>query len=423
MDIKQANISETDTYFRTSGCGPVCIQVVPQDPEVHKLATRSTYMDGGCISNKLITPRSTCLPTFCSYRENASQSNERQVYVGHNTITVPFPTMVNPVIENVYARSNFHSSISKSFDRPKPKPTPIRPESNISLSSMEGLWQQYSAEGLSDQTIGLLETSQGLGTLHHYKKGWRKWCSWCLSRKIDPVSAGVNCVLEFLSNLFSEGLEYRTINGYRSAISANHENAKGVPISQHPKVCQFLSGVFNKRPQQPKYTVIWDISKVTDYISTLGSNENLSTKIITLKLTALLAILSSNRVSELTYLDIRHIVFKENSVVFHFSKLTKTWRKGKSPQSFELKGFEKAELCKIRYLKQYLLITDPLRSEKTTQLLISYISPSDQVSVDTVSCWLKEYLRLSGTDTSIFTGHSTRTASASSIFLQQTNCV
>ena len=34
------------------------------------------------------------------------------------------------------------------------------------------------------------------------------------------------------------------------------------------------------------------------------------------------------------------------------------------------------------------------------------------MSVDTVSHCLKEFLRLSGIDTSIFTGHSTRTASA-----------
>ena len=214
-------------------------------------------------------------------------------------------------------------------------------------------------------------------------------------------------MLEFLSNLFSEGLEYRTINGYRSAISAYIEKAKGIPIRQHPKVCQLLSGVFNKRPPQPKYTVIWDISNVIDYISTLGNSDN-CTKIIASKLTTLLAILSSNRVSGLTYLDIRHILFKENSIVFHFSKLTKTWRKGKSPPSFELKGFEKAQVCVIRCMKQYLLITDPLKSENATQLLISYISLHNPVFVNTVSRWLKEFLRLSGIDTSIFTVHSTR---------------
>ena len=72
MGIKQSNISGTDTGFRTSGCGSVCIQVVPPDPKVHKLATRSTCMDAGCISNKLDTPKSIRFPTFCSYRETNS---------------------------------------------------------------------------------------------------------------------------------------------------------------------------------------------------------------------------------------------------------------------------------------------------------------------------------------------------------------
>ena len=92
-------------------------------------------------------------------------------------------------------------------------------------------------------------------------------------------------------------------------------------------------------------------------------------------------------------------------LIFRFSKLTKTWKKGKGPP---LKGFEKVEPCVIRCLKQYLLIMNPLRSEKKKKLLTSY-----KLSVDTVSCWFKEFLRLSGIDTSIFTGHSTRTASAS----------
>ena len=175
-----------------------------------------------------------------------------------------------------------------------------------------------------------------------------------------------------------------------------------IPIGQHPKVSEFPSGVFNKRPPEPKYTVTWDISKVMDHISTLGNIENLCTKVITLKPTTLLAILSSNRAPELTYLDIRHIAFKENSVIFYFSKLTKTRKKCKSPPSFELKRFEKAELCVIICLKQYLLITNPLRKEKTTQLLISYIRPYNPVSVDTVSRWLKEFLRLSGIGTGIF---------------------
>ena len=76
MDIKQVNIFENESAFRTSGFRSVCIQVVPTDPKVHNLATRSTWMDGGCISNKLDTPKSIHIPSFCFCRENVSQSSE-----------------------------------------------------------------------------------------------------------------------------------------------------------------------------------------------------------------------------------------------------------------------------------------------------------------------------------------------------------
>ena len=91
-------------------------------------------------------------------------------------------------------------------------------------------------------------------------------------------------MLEFLSILFSEGLEFITINGNRSAISAFHNKVEETPIAQHPKVCQLLSGIFSKRPPSP-YTVIWDISRAVDYTCTFVH------KAITLKLTKLLAIL------------------------------------------------------------------------------------------------------------------------------------
>ena len=100
--------------------------------------------------------------------------------------------------------------------------------------------QHCPAEGLSNQTINLPESSQRVGTLHHYKMGWQKWSRLCLLWKIDSVSAGVNFVLEFLSKLVSEGQVYRIFNGYRSALSAYHDKAERIPIMHHPKVCQLL---------------------------------------------------------------------------------------------------------------------------------------------------------------------------------------
>lgn len=78
-------------------------------------------------------------PTFCFYRDSVSQSNERQVYIDHNNTNLAFPTMLHPVIKDIYTRYNFYCPISKLFGRPKPGATPIVSESNINFNRMEGL--------------------------------------------------------------------------------------------------------------------------------------------------------------------------------------------------------------------------------------------------------------------------------------------
>ena len=98
MDIKQANISEIDTSFRTAGCGSVWIQVMPTDTKVNKLATRPTSIDERCISNKLETPKSVHFPNFCFYKESVSKSNEGQMYIDHNNTSMTVPTTLHAVI-------------------------------------------------------------------------------------------------------------------------------------------------------------------------------------------------------------------------------------------------------------------------------------------------------------------------------------
>ena len=44
-------------------------------------------------------------------------------------------------------------------------------------------------------------------------------CSWCKEREIDPLCPNLGNITEFLSDSFENGLQYRTINTYRSTLS------------------------------------------------------------------------------------------------------------------------------------------------------------------------------------------------------------
>ena len=72
--------------------------------------------------------------------------------------------------------------------------------------------------------------------------------------------------MNYLSTLFDEGHQYRTVNAHRSAISAYHNFINGEPIDKHLKICALRTGIFNERPQQPHYTFILDVDVVLTYI-------------------------------------------------------------------------------------------------------------------------------------------------------------
>ena len=65
-------------------------------------------------------------------------------------------------------------------------------------------------------------------------------------------------IVSYLSTLFDESLQHRTVNAYHHLINR-------VPISKHPNICALLTVIFNQRPPQQQYTFIWDVDIVLTY--------------------------------------------------------------------------------------------------------------------------------------------------------------
>lgn len=145
--------------------------------------------------------------------------------------------------------------------------------------------------------------------------------------------------MNYLSELFDQDFQHRTINAHRSAISAYHDGLEGKSIGKHPLVCALVAGTFNERPPQPRYNFIWSVNQVLNYISTLGNNKELFNKDLTLKLTMLLALTAAARVSSLKNLDIRLMSKGDDCYVFNFSKLHKAWEIGKTSQKVTYQVF------------------------------------------------------------------------------------
>ena len=286
---------------------------------------------------------------------------------------------------------------------------------NHAVSSMENLRESWKSSGFSDTACKLLGQSIRPGTQSVYGGAWAKWDSWCKGKDLDPFQAPVVEVINFLSESFSKGLEYSTLNGYRSAISAFHREIDGVKVGQHAMVKQFMAGVFNERPPHPRYTHTWDVDIVLAYMEQINDNDTLSDKELTYKLTTLLALTTAARAHEIRAMDPTLIEDYGDRIIIHIKGLTKTKRQSKQKLSFTVHCFENDKLDVIRCLKNYLERTQSWRKDKTRerQLLLGLVGSHKPVSACTVSRWMKEFLMLAGIDTEMFKAHSVRGAATS----------
>ena len=116
------------------------------------------------------------------------------------------------------------------------------------VSDVENYRKTFEIEEISNSVAKLISMSRRPGSVAGYESAWNKWVSWCCRQQIDPVCAPLIGILNYLSALFEKGLQYRTINSHRSAISAYHDYVDGKPVEKHPRVCALLTGVFNQRP-------------------------------------------------------------------------------------------------------------------------------------------------------------------------------
>ena len=201
--------------------------------------------------------------------------------------------------------------------------------STASTSRMAYLRQCFQDKEILEEGTELLLASWRQKSSKSYDSLFRKWVDWCNQRHSDPVSGPISEVVNFLAHMFKEGYQYRSLNAYRSAISSVHEKADGYKVGQHPLVSRLLKGVFNQRPPKPHYEVTWDVTKVLNYIDSLGESDSLSLQVFTWKLAMILALTRPSRSADLVRLDLQYRRHTPEGVVFQEPGLAKQSRQGK----------------------------------------------------------------------------------------------
>jgi hypothetical protein len=121
-------------------------------------------------------------------------------------------------------------------------------QSDVVTSRLEIIRERYEAQGLSKGVVGLLLGANRDTTAAAYQSAWNGWRSWCLRQSEDPLSPGLNKVLDFLAGLCNEGKAYRSINVYRSMLSSTLKAIDGFDVGKHPTVMKVMQGFIMLNP-------------------------------------------------------------------------------------------------------------------------------------------------------------------------------
>ena len=225
----------------------VCFPVNKATTTILQLETRPRGSRDRCVQSGLVKDERICqIPVVLdgtlseSSKETSSQNSD-----DHSIVDIPTMVSIHP--GDVGGFSKVITRERRLSD--SPVRARIHNESGgAKISSMAHIRESFTSRGISTEATDLLLSSWRPKTKSNYNLLFVKWSCWCTERNRDPTMGPVEDIINFLAQLFKEGYQYRSLNSYRSAISAVHSKVDGQSVGQHPLVTRMLKGVYNERP-------------------------------------------------------------------------------------------------------------------------------------------------------------------------------
>ena len=267
----------------------------------------------------------------------------------------------------------------------------------------------------------LVASSWASSTKSSYNSELRKWEKYCADNALSPNQPTFELALKFLVWLHDkQGAKYSTICNARSAMSALTPAQQEVTFGKCPLVSRVVKGMFRERPRIPRKVLVYDTNKVIRYISHMPGNHELLLEPLTKKLTTLLCILSGQRSQSLSVLYLQHMHQEDDVITFFIPKMLKTTTPTFHQQPLEFMRFPYdvntcVYTCLLHYIERTRLLRENLVTEgdEKLSLILSYRPPHNPVKSATLARYVKDMLGEAGIDITVFTTHSTRSASTS----------
>ena len=258
----------------------------------------------------------------------------------------------------------------------------------------------------SKNVADFVSRSRRTSTQKVYDAKWIVYTRWCHRRKVNPISAPLTVIADFLIYLFSEK-KYQ-ISTYRSMISNTPKFKTGNRIGSNPVLSELIRSFELQRPVQRSLTSKWDLSWVLICLQKPPYEplHKASKLHVTLKTAFPLALATAKRCSEIHALamDSKHLRFNQSdgsvSLMVQPGFLAKNQLPSICPDPIVIPNLARVSnrkhsdghLCPSRALKFYLKMTKPYRQNRTRLFLP--IKGKQDISKPSVSRWISYTIQL-----------------------------
>uniref|UniRef100_A0A914X2N9 Uncharacterized protein n=1 Tax=Plectus sambesii TaxID=2011161 RepID=A0A914X2N9_9BILA len=276
---------------------------------------------------------------------------------------------------------------------------------------MVDIRRYWESQGfLQDAAMALL-SSWASGTRKQYNSALKNWHCWCVQQRVDTLSPSVKDVPNFLVAQQRAGLQYNSIAVIKLAVCTLLDLlSEQAAFMGDSRITRIMKGLFHMAPPLPKYLATWDVTIVLNALKAWGHSETLTDKLLSLKLTMLLALCSPKQVSEVANLRLSCMRAFDDRVVFMLPGMTKNRGRG-PPHKASYSRYSEALLCQVHTLSDYIARMSSWQGA-TDKLLLPYVGKRQAIRSASVARWICTMLSMSGIDTR-FIAYSMRSAATS----------
>ena len=200
-------------------CGPVCDTIQSQTPIICLSCTRQQSTSDRCPVHGLESSSCICFSSFYSDSCCSGKNLTTSVQNSSDSSVLATTTVVLRTSSSLSVSSDSSATNSKTLDSIQRKICSSKPHTSRP-SRLGVIKQSIRDKKFSQNFADFFSRLRRTSTQKVYDAKWTIFSNWCHTKKVNPISAPITVIADFLIFLFLEKkCQISTIKGYRAMIS------------------------------------------------------------------------------------------------------------------------------------------------------------------------------------------------------------